>query len=233
VTALEVRELSAGYDGVPVLRGVDLIVPTGSVVALLGPNGAGKTTLLRTICGLLPVTSGAVVLDGEDISAWSTHRRALAGIGSVPEGRGIFRNLTVRENLRLQARSLTESEVIERAVQAFPVLGERLTQVAGTLSGGQQQMLALVRAYVERPRYLLLDEVSMGLAPVVIDEIFTFLEGLADQGTGLLLVEQYVTRALALSDLVFVLSSGEVSFAGEPAELDEDELFSQYLGAVG
>jgi branched-chain amino acid transport system ATP-binding protein len=172
-------------------------------------------------------------VDGEDISGWPAHRRALAGGGHVPEGRGIFRNLTVRENLRLQARTLSEAEVVERAVAAFPILGERLAQVAGTLSGGQQQMLALVRAYAEQPRFLLLDEVSMGLAPVVIDEIFGFLAGLAAQGTGLLLVEQYVTRALALADLVFVLSGGEVSFAGEPAELDEDELFAQYLGAVG
>lgn len=233
MSRLEINHIEAGYDGTPVLRGVDLVVPEGSVVALLGPNGAGKTTLLRTICGLLPVTAGEVRVDGEDISGWPAHRRALAGIGHVPEGRGIFRNLTVRENLKLQARSLSEAEVIERAVAAFPILGERLTQVAGTLSGGQQQMLALVRAYVEKPRFLLLDEVSMGLAPVVIDEIFSFLSGLATQGTGLLLVEQYVTRALALSDLVFVLSGGEISFAGEPSELDEDELFSQYLGAVG
>jgi branched-chain amino acid transport system ATP-binding protein len=233
VTGLEVRSLKAGYDGVPVLRGVDVIVPPGCVVALLGPNGAGKTTLLRTVCGLVPVTSGAILLDGQDISSWPTHQRSLAGVGSVPEGRGIFRNLTVRENLKLQARALSERDVIERAVDAFPVLGQRLSQIAGTLSGGQQQMLALVRAYAERPRYLLLDEVSMGLAPVIIDEIFAFLTGLAAQGTGLLLVEQYVTRALALADLLFVLAGGEVAFAGEPAEVTEDELFSQYLGAVG
>jgi branched-chain amino acid transport system ATP-binding protein len=228
---LDLRGVEAGYDGSPVLRGVDLVVPEGRVVALLGPNGAGKTTLLRTVCGLLPLSAGAVVLDGRDLTREPVHLRARAGVGHVPEGRGIFRNLTVRENLKLQARSSSESQVIERAVDAFPVLGERLGQVAGTLSGGQQQMLALVRAYVEEPRYLLLDEVSMGLAPVVLDEIFSFLGRLAAQGTGLLLVEQYVTRALALADLVFVLNGGRVVFAGEPAELDSDELFAQYLGA--
>jgi branched-chain amino acid transport system ATP-binding protein len=203
------------------------------VVALLGPNGAGKTTLLRTLCGLLPATAGTVSMDERDVTALPAHQRALHGLGSVPEGRGIFRNLTVRENLRLQARGTPEAEVLERAVAAFPVLGERLGQVAGTLSGGQQQMLALVRAYVERPRFLLLDEVSMGLAPVVLDEIFAFLAGLAAQGTGLLLVEQYVSRALALADLVFVLSGGEVHFAGEPTELAEDEIFERYLGQTG
>jgi branched-chain amino acid transport system ATP-binding protein len=230
MTGLEARGLRSGYDGVPVLRGVDLVVPPGRVVALLGPNGAGKTTLLRTLCGLLPATDGTVLVEGRDVTTLPAHQRATLGLGSVPEGRGIFRNLTVRENLRLQARSTSEAEVLEQAVSAFPVLGERLHQVAGTLSGGQQQMLALVRAYVERPRYLLLDEVSMGLAPLVLDEIFAFLSGLAGQGTGLLLVEQYVSRALAMADLVFVMSGGEIQFAGEPTELAEDEIFERYLG---
>jgi branched-chain amino acid transport system ATP-binding protein len=138
----------------------------------------------------------------------------------------------VRQNLRLQATSVSVEEAIERAVGAFPILGERLDQVAGTLSGGQQQMLALVRGYVENPRYLLLDEVSMGLAPIVVDEIFAFLRQLAVEGTGLLLVEQYVTRALELADLVFVLNRGEIAFAGEPSELENTDLFEQYLGVA-
>jgi branched-chain amino acid transport system ATP-binding protein len=170
------------------------------------------------------------MLDGNDITRWPAHRRAQSGLGHVPEGRGIFRNLTVRQNLRLQATSAGTEEAIESAVHAFPILGERLEQIAGTLSGGQQQMLALARAYVEHPRYLLLDEVSMGLAPIIVDEIFEFLGRLAAQGTGLLLVEQYVTRALELADLAFVLNRGEVAFAGEPAELDSEALFAQYVG---
>ncbi|MCW2614458.1 MAG: livF [Frankiales bacterium] len=229
---LELRAVDAGYGDTTVLRGVDLVVPDGAVVALLGANGAGKTTLLRTASGLLNPTSGSVLVDGADASRWPPHRLAKAGVGHVPEGRGVFRSLTLRQNLRLQAVSVTVEEAIERAVGAFPVLGERLDQVAGTMSGGQQQMLALARGYVENPRYLLLDEVSMGLAPIIVDEIFAFLAVLAQEGTGLLLVEQYVTRALELADLVYVLNRGEVAFAGEPSELDSAELFEQYLGVT-
>ena len=228
---LELRDLQAGYGDSVVLRSVDLVVPEGQVVALLGANGAGKTTLLRAASGLLQPTRGQLLLDGQDITRWPAHQRARAGVGHVPEGRGIFRNLTVRQNLRLQAKNISVDEAIERAVGAFPILGERLEQVAGTMSGGQQQMLALVRGYLDGPRFLLLDEVSMGLAPIVVDEIFDFLQRLTAQGTGLLLVEQYVSRALALADLVYVLNRGEVVFCGEPAEVDADALFEQYLGA--
>lgn len=227
---LELQGIQAGYGDTVVLRGVDLTVPDGRVVALLGANGAGKTTLLRTASGLLRPGQGRIVLDGQDVTRWPPHRRAQAGLGHVPEGHGIFRSLTVRQNLRLQASTLSTEEAVQRAVEAFPILGQRLEQVAGTLSGGQQQMLALARGYIENPRFLLLDEVSMGLAPIVVDEIFDFLRRLAEQGTGLLLVEQYVTRALDLADLVFVLNRGEVAFAGEPAELDSEALFAQYLG---
>ena len=228
---LELRDIQAGYGDAVVLRSVDLVVPEGQVVALLGANGAGKTTLLRAASGLLQPTQGQLLLDDQDITRWPAHQRARAGVGHVPEGRGIFRNLTVRQNLRLQAKNISVDEAIERAVGAFPILGERLEQVAGTMSGGQQQMLALVRGYLDGPRFLLLDEVSMGLAPIVVDEIFDFLQRLTAQGTGLLLVEQYVSRALALADLVYVLNQGEVVFCGEPAEVDADALFEQYLGA--
>ena len=228
---LELRGLQAGYGDAVVLHSVDLVVPEGQVVALLGANGAGKTTLLRAASGLLQPTHGQLLLDDQDITSWPAHQRARAGVGHVPEGRGIFRNLTVRQNLRLQAKNISVDEAIERAVGAFPILGERLEQVAGTMSGGQQQMLALVRGYLDGPRFLLLDEVSMGLAPIIVDEIFDFLQRLTAQGTGLLLVEQYVSRALALADLVYVLNRGEVVFCGEPAEVDADALFEQYLGA--
>jgi branched-chain amino acid transport system ATP-binding protein len=230
---LELTSVLAGYGNTVVLNGVDLPVPDSRVVALLGANGAGKTTVLRTACGLLRPTSGRVLIDGADVTNWPADRRARAGIGYVPEGRGIFRNLTVRQNIRLQAMAITVDEALDRAVSAFPVLGGRMNQVAGTLSGGEQQMLALARAYVERPRFLLLDEVSMGLAPIVVDQIFGFLRTLASQGTGLLLVEQYVTRALELADLVFILNRGTIAFAGEPGELDQDSLFEQYVGVPG
>jgi branched-chain amino acid transport system ATP-binding protein len=225
----ELRNVTAGYGTTTVLRDVSLVVPAGSVVALLGANGAGKTTLLRAASGLIPAR-GRITLDGKDLSGHSPHDFARAGICHVPEGRGIFRSLAVRDNILLQAGSGSVGDAIDRAVSVFPILGKRLGQIAGTMSGGQQQMLALARAYLTTPKVVLLDEVSMGLAPVVVDEIFDFLGRLAAEGTSLLIVEQYVTRALKLSDYVFLLNRGQVSFAGEPGELDADELFAGYMG---
>ena len=229
--SLELRGIEAGYDGHPVLRGVDLAVPDRSVVALLGANGAGKTTLLRVASGLLAPTAGSVVLDGADATGWAPDRLARAGVCHVPEGRGVFRPLTVRDNLRLQAHAGDESG-IDIAIEAFPRLGERLDQPAGTMSGGEQQMLALARAYVTGAAVVLLDEVSMGLAPKVVDEIFEHLRELAARGAALLLVEQYVSRALELADFVYVLGRGRVVFAGEPGELDGGDLLASYLGEV-
>ena len=226
----ELRGVSAGYGATAVLRDVDLGVPPSSVVALLGPNGAGKTTLLRAASGLIPLWDGQLLLDGVDVSRRSTHRLAAAGICHVPEGRGIFPGLTVRENLLLQSVPGEEEAAMARAAAVFPVLGSRLGQLAGTLSGGEQQMLALSRAYVSRPRVVLLDEVSMGLAPKVVDEIFEFLAILKGEGASLLLVEQYVTRALDLADYVYLLNKGEVGFRGEPSELDHAAVFHEYLG---
>ena len=229
----ELRSVSAGYGDTRVLRDVTLIVPPGAVVALLGANGAGKTTLLRVASGLLTPDAGSVRLDGDDVTGASPHRLAELGVCHVPEGRGVFPSLSVRENLVLQSRRGGEKEGLGRAIEAFPVLGKRLEQRAGTLSGGEQQMLALARAWCRRPRLVLLDEVSMGLAPRVVDEIFEFLRRLASEGASLLLVEQYVHRALELADFVWLLSRGEVSFAGEPSELANGELFEHYLGAAG
>ena len=229
---LELRGISAGYSGTPVLRGVDLRVPEGSVVALLGANGAGKTTLLRVASGLLTPTAGAVVFDGVDVTRCAPFELARRGICHVPEGRGIFPTLTVRENLLLQSRPGTEKESLERAVTAFPRLGERLGQAAGTMSGGEQQMVALARTYVQNPRVALLDEVSMGLAPKIVDEIFEFLSLLREAGSSLLLVEQYVTRALAVADYVYLLNKGQVAFVGEPSELNSDDVFAEYVGEV-
>ncbi len=227
---LELRGITAGYGSSVVLRDVCLSVPPSSVVALLGPNGAGKTTLLRVASGLLAPTTGEVLLDDVRQPSGSPHVLASAGVCHVPEGRGVFPSLSVRDNLLLFAPKGNASAV-DRAVEAFPRLGERLGQAAGTMSGGEQQMLALARAYVQEPRFVLLDEVSMGLAPVVIDEIYAFLVRLAAEGAALLLVEQYAERGLAIADYAYVLTRGQVVFAGEPAELDEQALLGHYLAA--
>lgn len=228
---LVLDHVTAGYGRTTVLRDISMVVPPGAVVALLGPNGAGKTTLLRVASGLIGATSGRVLVDGTDLTGAGALRSARAGVCHVPEGRGVFPQLTVRENLLVQVRGKDVPTALERAAEAFPKLGQRLSQLAGTMSGGEQQMLALARAYVTNPTYVLLDEVSMGLAPKVVDEIFDFLRGLAERGCALLLVEQFVTRALELADYVYLLGRGEVSFAGEPGELNGEQLMQQYMTA--
>jgi len=229
---LRLENIRAGYGGTTVLRGVSMLVPPSSVVALLGPNGAGKTTLLRVASGLLRPTSGQVLLDGRDVSRCAPNQLVKQGVCHVPEGRGVFPSLSVRENLILHSLPGTESASVEKAVSAFPRLGERLSQQAGTMSGGEQQMLALARAYVQNPRFVLLDEVSMGLAPKIVDEIFEHLHRLALAGMSLLLVEQYVSRALELADYVYILDRGRVQFAGEPEEISKDRVAQSYLGGL-
>jgi branched-chain amino acid transport system ATP-binding protein len=229
---LELRGVTAGYGGHTVLRDVTLVVPDRSVVALLGPNGAGKTTLLRVASGLLRPATGRVLLDGTDVTGQPPHRLARAGVCHVPEGRGIFRSLTVNDNIRLQANDRSASPApIPAATEAFPGLADRLGQRADTMSGGEQQMLALTRAYTSGASTVLLDEVSMGLAPRIIDEIFEYLHTLAAAGAALLLVEQYVARALELADFVYVLQKGRVQFVGESHELGEERILASYLGA--
>jgi branched-chain amino acid transport system ATP-binding protein len=227
---LELRGVTAGYGSHTVLRDVDLVVPDNSVVALLGPNGAGKTTLLRVASGLLRPSAGYVLIDGEDATGWPPHRLAGAGVCHVPEGRGIFRALSVRDNIRLQTNPAVDLDPIQAVSEAFPRLGERLSQRAGTMSGGEQQMLALARSYLAGSKTVLLDEVSMGLAPKIIDEIFEYLRRLAAQGAALLLVEQYVGRALELADFVYILNKGRVQFVGESDELGEEQILVSYLG---
>jgi branched-chain amino acid transport system ATP-binding protein len=229
---LELRNVVAGYGTGKVLDDVSLVVPDGAVVALLGPNGAGKTTLLRVASGLLSPSSGRIVVDGVDMTSASPYALARAGICHVPEGRGVFTSLSVQDNVRLQAPRSTERGANERAASVFPVLGQRRRQLAGTLSGGEQQMLALARAYVAQPRAVLLDEVSMGLAPKVVDEIFDYLKRLAAQGHSLLVVEQYVARALELADYVYILHRGRIRFAGEPGEVRDETVLESYLGAL-
>ena len=172
---LRLEGVNAGYGSTTVLRDVSLWVPPSSVVALLGPNGAGKTTLLRLASGLIRASAGRITIGDQDVTRSGAYELAKRGICHVPEGRGVFPNLTVRDNIVVQATGKNVADAVEKATAAFPVLGRRLGQLAGTMSGGEQQMLALARAYVSSPSYILLDEVSMGLAPLIVDEIFDFL----------------------------------------------------------
>jgi branched-chain amino acid transport system ATP-binding protein len=236
--ALELSGVRASYGKVEVLRGLSLGVPQGCVVALLGANGAGKTTTLRAISGTMPIAQGSIKLHGRRIDGRSASRIARGGIALIPEGRGIFPTLSVRDNIEIAIRCSVDGgaspssrrEGFDRIVATFPRLGERLTQSAGTLSGGEQQMLALARALVARPKVLMMDEISMGLAPIVVEQLFETVRALKEQGTTILLVEQYLTHALRLADICYVLAKGEVIFVGEPAELRDPETVSTYLG---
>ena len=227
---LALESVVGGYGETTVLRDVSLTVPEASVVALLGANGAGKTTIMRVASGELRPRAGRVLMNGSDISSAAPFQRWKLGVCHIPEGRAVFPGLTVRENLVTFAKGRAD-DALDRATEAFPVLASRLGQRAGTLSGGEQQMLALARAYVTEPKVVLLDEVSMGLAPKIVDEIFAFIGLLARSGASLLLVEQYVSRALELADHVYVLSRGRVAFRGAPSELDEEHVLAGYLGA--
>jgi branched-chain amino acid transport system ATP-binding protein len=229
-TALELSGLRAGYHRTEVIRDVDLVVPEGAVVALLGANGAGKTTLLKTISGLLPATAGTIRLFGDDVTRDSPAKRTARGLCHIPEGRGVFRSLTVRENLQLQSFPGQGSDATHLAIESFPILGERLTQRAGTLSGGQQQMLAMARAYVQNPRLVLVDEASLGLAPLIVDEIFGFLKSITERGASLLIVDQFVARALDMSSRAYVLNRGVITFDGTSEELRDEDVFERYLG---
>jgi branched-chain amino acid transport system ATP-binding protein len=228
---LEIENVVGGYGATTVLRDVSLTVPDGAVVALLGPNGAGKSTTLRMASGLLTPREGRIRLDGTDVTGWSPYQRARRGLCHIFEGRGVFPSLTVRENLLMQTpRGVKEATVVERAFEAFPPLASRKNQVAGTLSGGEQQMLALVRAYVAEPRVVLVDEASLGLAPLVVDGIFDFLKRISDSGVSLLIVEQYIGRALTLAAEVYVLNQGEIVHQGPSNVLSEEEIFAMYSG---
>ena len=229
-TALSLKGITAGYGRTTIVRNIDLNIKAGSVTALLGPNGAGKSTLLKTMSGLIRPMSGSVLIDGHDVSSLAPNKRANLGLCHIPEGRGIFPSMTVKENLELQAKPGEQSIAIEKGIAAFPILGERLMQRAGTLSGGQQQMLSMARAYTQNPRVILVDEGSLGLAPIVVDEIFSFLAGVAAAGAALLIVDQFVARALALATSAYVMTRGEIVFAGTSAELQRSDVFERYLG---
>ena len=227
---LEFAGVTAGYGRTTVLRDVSFAVAPGTVTAMLGANGAGKTTVLRTASGLVRPTSGEVRIGGVVANRRAPNQRAKDGFCLIPEGRGVFRSLSVRDNLRLQVPPWRRGAAVDEAIEAFPVLGERVSQIAGTMSGGQQQMLALARAYLAKPAIVALDEVSMGLAPKIVDEIFVSLRTLASAGIALLIVEQYVHRALELADQVVLMDHGSTSYVGSASDLDEAELMRTYLG---
>jgi len=237
MSLLEVSGLRAGYGRLPVIFGIDLNVEEGEIVALLGLNGAGKTTTLRAISGMIPVMAGSVRFGGDDITGHPAERITRRGLLHVPEGRGIFPNLRVDESLRLAAAlaKLDAAEItnrVEEAYATFPSLERRKGQAAGTLSGGEQQMLALARALIWRPRLLMVDEMSQGLAPAIVDRLFEIVKTFRDNGTALILVEQFVTRALAVADRAYVVEKGEIGYSGTAAALAADEEFvrSSYLG---
>ena len=216
---LDLDKVTAAYGSTVVLRDISLSVPEGEVVALLGANGAGKTSLLKIVSGLLRPRRGRVLIDGEEVSAVPSDARARRGVCHITEGRSIFPHLTVADNIRLFAPRRASPGAAEGALDRFPALRRGLSRPAGSLSGGQQQMLALVRAYLSEAPLVLFDEISMGLAPVVVDEIFEFLAGLRRASRSLLVVEQYIPKALALADVVYILAKGRLVYAGEPAEL--------------
>ena len=228
---LRLERVTAGYSRVEVLHAVDLVVPDGSVVALLGANGAGKSTALRVAAGLLPARSGRISLDGADVTKVPVHSRASRGLCLIPEGRAIFRHLTVRENLEMQVGRRALNGTVERAVGTFPRLGQRMGQIAGTLSGGEQQMLAVARALVTDPALVMADELSVGLAPVIVDEILSAVESLRAHGVSLLIVEQYVERVLEIADYVYILHKGSIAFVGEPSQC-RGSVFEQYMGGA-
>lgn len=230
IPKLEVRGVHAGYGEVAVLRDVSIEVAPGSVVALLGPNGAGKTTLLRAISGAIRASEGQILLDGSDVATAKTDALSRLGVCHIPEGRGIFPSLSVRENLFLFAPKMKRDEIEQLACDAFPSLGRRMGLTAANLSGGEQQMLALSRAYLTNPQLVLVDEASMGLAPLIVDQVFEFLDRLTKQGSALLLVEQYVTRALEIADRAYVLSQGKIVLAAAAKEIDSATVFQEYLG---
>jgi len=222
--------MRAAYGGIEVVHGVDLEVPQGMVFGILGPNGAGKTTLLKTVCGLHEPSAGDVYVGGRRINGATPDQLARAGLCLIPEGRGIFPNLTVRENLWMNTyRGVSQRSVEEAAFARFPRLKDRRNQTAGTMSGGEQQMLALSRAVATQPAVLLLDELSMGLAPQLVEQLFDAVVDIAREGVTILVVEQFAKTVLGAADLAAIMVAGRIVKVGRPDEL-EDELSSAYLG---
>jgi branched-chain amino acid transport system ATP-binding protein len=227
---VELRDVRAGYGGIDVLRGVNLTVAPGQVAAVLGPNGAGKTTTLKVLAGLHPVTSGDVLVAGRRVNGARPDDLARRGLCLIPEGRGIFPNLTVRENLWMMThRGRSRHDIEERSVARFPQLADRLGQTAGTLSGGQQQMVAMARGLATDPALLVLDELSMGLAPIIVDELYEIVGQVASEGTSILLVEQFARIVMDVAHVASVMVDGHIIQTGRPRDL-EASLSQAYLG---
>ncbi|MFL6204728.1 MAG: ABC transporter ATP-binding protein [Acidimicrobiales bacterium] len=229
---LSLRDVRAGYGPIEVLHGISFDVPTGSVVAVLGPNGAGKTTLLSVIAGIHRATAGSIVLADRRVNGAEPDDLARAGLCLIPEGRGIFPNLTVHEHLRMATHSGRPLRDIEaETYERFPRLAERRSQVAGTLSGGEQQMLALARGLASRPGLLMLDELSMGLAPMIVEELYAQVAAIASTGVSIIVVEQFAETVLGVADLAAILVQGRIGAVGTPEEIHAD-LSAAYLGAT-
>ena len=234
MSLLEIRDLHSGYGQSEVLHGIDVSVHEGDIVTLIGANGAGKTTLLKTVSGLVRSTRGAITLDGEGIARLAPHRIVQKGVSQVAEGRAMLKRMTVLENMKVGAHTRRDAEVekdIKAMLAKFPILQERRHQLAGLLSGGEQQMLAIARALMARPRLLLLDEPSLGLAPMVVTEIFRTLRDLKQEGKTIFLIEQNARRALQLADRGYVLERGVIALEGTGSELlDDPKVQHTYLG---
>jgi branched-chain amino acid transport system ATP-binding protein len=228
--------VNISYGAIQAVRDVSLEVPKGQVVTIIGANGAGKSTLLKSVVGLEPLVTGRVFLDGKDVTSIPAHKRTKLGVALSPEGRGIFPDQTVQDNLLLGAYAMKDSastaEKVERSYNMFPRLRERQDQMAGTLSGGEQQMLAIARALMSDPKLLLLDEPSLGLAPLIIRDIFKTIRSLQETGLTILLVEQMANQALAVADFAYVLETGRITHQGKGSDLLNDErVRAAYLGA--
>lgn len=231
---LEIKNLSVYYGVIQALKGISFSVDRGEIVALIGANGAGKTTTLHTISGLIEPKGGEILFNGSSITKVPGHKRVGMGIAQVPEGRRVFRDMTVEENLKMGAYSRTDkdhSDTMFRIFERFPRLKERRTQVAGTLSGGEQQMLAMGRALMSKPDILLLDEPSMGLSPILVNEVFDIIRSVHEDGTTVLLVEQNAKKALNIADRAYVLETGSITTSGDAEELlNDDAIRKAYLG---
>ncbi|EGS39037.1 MULTISPECIES: ABC transporter ATP-binding protein [unclassified Veillonella] len=231
---LKIENVVAGYGHITALKSINLEVPQGSIVSLIGANGAGKSTTMRSIMGLVKPTEGRITFEGKDITSMKTHDIVKSGISLVPEGRQILQDMSVYENLEMGAYIRKDAEInddIKKVFKRFPILDERSYQLGGTLSGGQQQMLAIGRALMARPKLLLLDEPSMGLAPLVVNEIFEVIKEISAEGTTVLLVEQNVRQALKIADYAYVLETGKIVLSGPAEEIRHDpRVMEAYLG---
>ncbi len=231
---LKIDDLKVSYGGIEAVKGISFDVPDKSIVTLIGANGSGKSTTLRTIAGIVPVSSGGISYDDADITQLKPHERVAKGITLVPEGRHVFPNLTVWENIKIGAylRKDDYSEDVKKVYDLFPRLKERQWQLAGTLSGGEQQMLAVARALMAKPKLIMMDEPSLGLAPIVVQGIFDIIKEINKQGVTILLIEQNANMALKVADMAYVLETGRITLSGTGAELlNNEEVKKAYLGA--